>query len=187
MRATGLFRKLYEHRNPGSVLVIDDCDAVFGDETTLNLLKAALELGGERTISWGSEKIFVDDEGDQLPRSFTFEGSVIFLTNLSIRELISSGNKLSPHLAALESRSLVLDMRIKTPQDFLTVIDIKLAEGLLSSKGFSADEEAEIMDFVRNNASKFTELSLRLVEKVGSLYRANPTKWQKLARSVCFK
>ena len=40
--AIGLYKVLYENSDKGSVLVMDDCDTVLHDETSLNLLKAAL-------------------------------------------------------------------------------------------------------------------------------------------------
>ena len=177
---------LYENRHPGMVLVLDDCD-IWGDEVSLNILKAALELKPVRKIGWGSEKIFFDDGGDEIPRYFQYEGSVIFLTNLNVRELINSGSKYAPHLAAIESRSLVLDMKIKSKRDYLTVIKVKLEDGLLRDKGFSKREEDEIISFVEQNSDKMVELSLRMVEKVAFIYRASPNKWEKLCRSVCLK
>lgn len=186
LKATHLFRMLYENRFKGMVIVLDDCD-IWGDETALNILKAALELKPTRRIGWGSEKIFLDEDGEEIPRYFDFEGSVIFLTNLNVRDLINSGSKYAPHLSAIESRSLVLDLKIKTKKEYLVVIKMKLEQGLLSDKGLFAEEESEIMQFVTENVDNLVELSLRMVEKIASLYIASPTKWKKLCKAVCCK
>nr|QMP83241.1 MAG: hypothetical protein [Caudoviricetes sp.] len=187
LRATHLFRMLWENRHSGMTIVIDDCDAIFSDETALNILKAALELKPVRRIGWGSEKEFLDEDGETIPRYFDYEGSIIFLTNLPIRELIASGNKNAPHLSALESRSLVLDMKIKTRREYLIKIKQTVNAGMLRDKGFSKTEETQIMDYIEQHKESFTELSLRMVEKVSALFKANPSNWEKLVRAVCMK
>jgi hypothetical protein len=184
IRATHLFRLLWENRHSGSVVVLDDTDAVFGDETALNMLKAALELKPVRRIGWGSEKEFIDQDGDTIPRYFDFEGSVIFLTNLDFHDMAGGTTKNAPHLAAIESRSLVLDLGIKTRREYLVKINQTVKEGMLRNRGLTHEQEAEVMDFIRENLDGFRELSLRMVEKVAALYKTNK-EWKKLVRSVC--
>jgi len=187
IRASHLFRLLWENRNPGDVVVLDDTDAIFGDETALNILKAALELKRTRRIGWGSEKIFEDQDGEEIPRYFNFEGSVIFLTNLAIHDLINSNSKYAPHLSALESRSLVLDLGIRSKKEYMIKIAQTVQDGMLRDKGFSKSQESEIMEFINENMDRFRELSLRMVEKVAALYNANPTEWKKLVKAVCMR
>lgn len=187
LRASHLFRLLWENKAAGQTIVIDDCDSIFNDETAMNILKAALELKPVRRIGWGSEKIFEDQDGDAIPRYFDYEGSIIFLTNKDIRGEIAANNRMSPHLSALESRSLVLDMKIKTKREYMIKIKQTVESGMLEDKGFSSEETQEIMEFIETNQDKFSELSLRMVEKVSALYLANPTIWKKLVQSVCFK
>lgn len=187
IRASHLFRLLWENRNPGDVVVLDDTDAIFGDETALNILKAALELKRTRRIGWGSEKIFEDQDGEEIPRYFNFEGSVIFLTNLAIHDLINSNSKYAPHLSALESRSLVLDLGIRSKKEYMIKIAQTVQDGMLRDKGFSKSQESEIMEFITENMDRFRELSLRMVEKVAALYNANPTEWKKLVKAVCMR
>jgi hypothetical protein len=186
LKATHLFRLLYENRFPGQVVVLDDCD-LWHDETALNILKAALELKPVRRIGWGSEKVFLDEDGEEIPRYFDFEGSVIFLTNLSVRDLISSGSKQAAHLAAIESRSLVLDLKIKTKEEYMIKIKQTLEEGMLRNIGVSVSQEQEIVAFMEDNLDRLVELSLRMVEKIAALYKASPGNWQKLCRTVCLK
>ena len=185
MRATHLFRLLYENREKKQTIVIDDCDSIFSDETALNLLKAALELKPVRKIGWGSEREIVTEDKETIPRYFDYEGSIIFLTNLAFYDLIDSGSKYAPHLSAIESRSLVLDLGIKTKREYLTRIRQTVASGMLSLKGFNSQEESDIMQFVEQNVDRLRELSLRTVEKIAALYEANPENWEKLARTVC--
>lgn len=186
IRATHLFRLLWENRHKGQVIVLDDVD-IWDDIQTLNLLKAALELKETRRIGWGSEKEFTDEDGEVIPRYFDYEGSIIFLTNEKIHEMIDAKNKYSPHLSAIESRSLVMDMNISSKREYRVALNIKVyEEGMLKNQGFSDSEIAEIMEFFHTNFDKFREVSLRMIEKIARIYRAVPD-WQKSARTFCFK
>lgn len=186
IKPTHLYRMLWENRNPGQVIVLDDCD-MWTDQTALNILKAALELKPSRTIGWGSEKEFVDEDGEVIPRYFEYQGSIIFLTNLPFRDMISSNSKNSEHLKALESRSLVLDLKIKTKKEYMIKIQQTLEQGLLERFHLTTNEENEIIYYMESNIDRLVEVSLRMVEKIASLYKTNPDKWQKLCNSVCLK
>ena len=187
LKATGLFRLLWENKLLGQTIVIDDSDAIFGDEIALNLLKAALELKPSRTIGWGSEKEFFDDFGEQIPRYFQYEGNIIFLTNLNFSEMANGNTKYAPHLSALESRSLVLDMKIKTKREFITKIKHTVNRGMLRDKGISPEEDQILINFIEENSDKMKELSLRAVEKLAVLYTMNRNDWKKLAKTVMLK
>ncbi len=50
MTALGLYSQLYKFSDCKNVLVFDDCDSVFSDELSLNILKAALDSGKRRKI-----------------------------------------------------------------------------------------------------------------------------------------
>lgn len=187
LRATHLFRLLWENRLPGQTIVIDDCDSIFEDQTALNILKAALELKEARQVSWGSEKEFLDSDNEVIPRTFEYDGSVIFLTNLPFSDLSTKGGKNAQHLAALDSRSLVLDLKIRTPREIMCKVMMTIEDGMLRSKGVDADGEQEIIEFMNENVKKMKEISLRSAEKLAALYLLNPTDWKKLARTVCLK
>ena len=53
--AIGLYKVLFENADRNSVLVLDDCDTVLYDETSLNLLKAALDSSKKRTLNWNTD------------------------------------------------------------------------------------------------------------------------------------
>jgi len=186
LKATHLFRLLWENRNAGQVIVLDDCD-IWHDETSLNMLKAALELKTTRRIGWGSEKEFLDEDGEVIPRYFDYEGSIIFLTNLAIHDLIAAGGKNAPHLTAIDSRSLVLDLGIKTKREYMIKIKQTVEAGMLRNKGLNEREEQLILEFMEENINKLRELSLRMAEKIASLYLLDNTKWKTLAKTVCCK
>lgn len=187
VRPTGLYKTLYEYRQPGSVVVFDDADAIFGDEASLNLLKTACDTTKRRVLSWLSETKMEDEGGDRVPNSFEFEGTIIFITNYDFDSMIDRGSKLSPHFNALISRSMYLDMKMKTKKDYLVRIKQVVEQGMLRNEGLTANDERQIIDFIQKNQDSLRELSLRMVVKVASLYKSHPAKWSNLARVVCCK
>lgn len=188
VKPTGIFKLLWENRFEGQTIVFDDADAVFQDEVGLNLLKGALELTKTRRIAWLSEKEFISEDGEQIPRYFDYEGTIIFLTNLNFNDLISRGNKLAPHLQALESRSIYFDLQINTNRELMTRIrQVVLGSNILSDRGISKSDEIKLMDYLTENVDRLKELSLRTVEKLAVLYLASPEKWITLADSVMIK
>lgn len=187
LKATGLFRLLWENRHPGMTIVLDDVDSIMGDEVALNILKSALELKPSRLVGWGSEKEFLSDDGEVIPRYFQYEGNIIFLTNLNFSEMASGSTKNAPHLAALESRSLVLDLKIKTKREFIAKIKQTVRGGMLKDKGLSLEEEQDVLDFVDEHSDRMKELSLRAVEKLAVLLVMNRPNWRPLARVVMLK
>ena len=183
LKASHLYRLLWENREKGQVIVIDDAD-IWGDETALQLCKAALELKETRTISWGSEKVFESQDGDIIPRYFSYEGSIIFLTNINIRKIISSDGKNAAHLSALESRSMVFDMNINSKREYLHIIKKKVNDGMLKGRGLSQSDGDRIVEFLEENMNHFRDLSLRMVEKIAILYKAKPNDWEKIVKST---
>lgn len=187
VRPTGLFRTLYNYRHKGNVIVFDDADSVFNDETSLNLLKAACDSADERVISYMVETKLKDEEDENIPKSFTFEGTIIFITNYDFDHLIEQGNKLAPHLQALISRTHYIDLMMKSRQDYVVRIKQVLKAGMLRVKGFTEDEEGEILAFIEQNINSLRELSLRMVLKVAGMMDISPSNWQKMAHATCCK
>jgi hypothetical protein len=185
-RPTGIYRALYENCHPNAVIVFDDCDSVFSDDTSLNLLKAACDSSDTRKIHWGSETNMKDEEGENLPRQFEFEGNIIFLTNYDFQSMIEKQSKLSPHFNALMSRSLYLDLNLKTQTATMVRIRQVVKDCKMLRKTLSEAQEAVLLDWLSANQDKVRELSLRTVKKVSTLM-ASSQNWQKLAELTILK
>lgn len=158
----GLYEKLFI--NHDGLLLFDDCDDIFKDTTAVNILKAALDTGKKRKISWISSANF-DTKGmnmdeieaeyksqdsskmRKLPNSFEFTGKVIFISNISLSKMDS----------ALKSRAFTIDLSF-TPEDML----IRL-EDLLPRLVPNATDEERIEAF-----KLFKEVVLAKV-KTGSI------------------
>jgi len=185
VRATGLVKLLYQFRQEGQVIVFDDADTIFFDDTSLNLLKAVCDTTERRRVSWLSEGKLVDeDSGEFIPRSFDFEGTVIFISNYDFDAMIDKGHKLAPHFNALISRSHYIDLAMKTRRDYLVRIRQVIREGMLSD--LNESERNDVVNFIERNHPRLREMSLRMAIKIGNLRKMNDN-WEKLAMVTCCK
>ncbi len=181
--AIGLYQLLYRYADPGSVLVLDDCDSILWDEVSLNLLKAALDSSAKRMISWNTESSALRREG--VPEKFEFCGSVVFITNLKF-DNVKKG-KLKDHLEAILSRCHYLDLTLDTMHDKLLRVKQIVGEGMLKKYNFSKDEEVGLINYMEENKEKLREMSLRMVNKIADLKKMAPERWMRLAESTCMK
>ena len=178
----GLYQLLYDYSADGSVLVLDDCDSVLYDELSLNLLKAALDSGKKRTLSWRSESRALSNNG--VPDQFEFKGSIIFITNVKFER---TRGKLKDHLDAIMSRCHYLDLTLDTMRDkFLRCKQI-VGDGMLNEYKFSDEDKTDLMDYIYTNKNKLREMSLRMVLKIADLKKMNATKWKSYAESTCMR
>lgn len=187
VRPTSLFRLFWQHRKPGQILVFDDADAIFGDETSLNLLKAACDSSDRRRISYMTESQLMDDEdGEEMPKMFDFEGTIIFITNYDFDGMIDKGHRLAPHFQALVSRSHYVDLAMKTKRDYLIRIKQVSRAGLLDNVGLTVDESEDVLLFIESNMDRMRELSLRMALKVASV-RMLGDNWEEIAKVTCLR
>ena len=179
----GLYSTLYQNSDAGQVLVFDDCDNLFYDDLSLNLLKAALDSNKRRRITWNSDSHFLRREG--IPDSFDFKGAIIFITNLDYANIKSK--KLQDHLEALQSRCHYLDLTISGDHEkMLRIRQIFETGELFADYNFSEAEGREIIDFMAQNKHRLRELSLRMCLKLADLKRV-PGDWQTLATATCMR
>lgn len=186
MTALGLYAQLYKYSDAKNVLVFDDCDSVFADDLSLNILKAALDSGKKRRICWNSDSALLRREG--IPDSFEFKGSAIFITNLKFQNVKSK--KLQDHLEALESRCHFLDLTIDSARD--KILRIKQVHrdsdgGLFVDYDFTEEQANEVLAFMEVKKNSLRELSLRMALKIADLVKISPTNWKILAESTVMK
>ena len=183
MSAIGLYCKLYNYADKDNVLVFDDCDSVFSDELSLNILKAALDSKKNRTIHWNTDSFKLRNEG--VPDSFDFKGGAIFITNIKFDNVKSK--KMRDHLEALESRCHYIDLTIDTDREKMLRIKQITKDGMLDEYQLGNDVVDEIVEFCESNKTRLRELSLRTVLKVADLAKAFPTKWEAMAENTVMK
>ena len=180
--AIGLYKVLYENSDKGSVLVMDDCDTVLHDETSLNLLKAALDSGAKRMLSWNTDSALLRREG--IPDRFEFKGSVIFITNLKFE---GTRGKLKDHLDAIMSRCHYLDLTLDTMRDKFLRCKQLVKDGMLNSYKFEKGQETALMNYMDANKENLREVSLRMVTKIADLMKHQPKGWKRYVEVTCMK
>ena len=159
----GLYRILYENRD--SIVILDDCDRVFSDSISVNLLKGALDSNTRRVISWKSERM-----SDDLPSVFEYNGGVIIITNVESDKLDG----------AVRTRSMIVDLSMNNLER------IERMKTLIESENFMPDNlhhhKMEALELIKTLSSKLKELSLRTLIKTIKIRAANPDHdWKDLA------
>lgn len=159
--AKGLYRTLFE--NNKSVIVFDDCDAVLRDPVALNILKSALDSYGKRIISWNA-----DMRDDDLPRSFNFEGRVIFISNME-QDRIDQ---------AIRSRSMMIDLSMTKDQKIDRMEFIAKSDEFLPE--YDSKSKNDALALIREIKDECKEISLRTLISVTKV-RASNKEWRDLA------
>ena len=181
--AIGLYKVLFENADKNNVLVLDDCDTVLYDETSLNLLKAALDSCKKRKLSWNTDSALLRREG--IPDTFEFQGSVIFITNLKFDNV---RGKIKDHLAAIMSRCHYLDLTMDTMREKVFRCKQIVADGMLNEYQFTQEEQDDLMNFMFENKEKMREISLRMVTKLADLKKSfGSEKWKRTAEVTCMR
>lgn len=183
--AIALFAQLFNHSSPGDILVLDDIDVVFQDETALNLLKAALDTGDRRHLVWMTASTWLEENG--IPQEFDFEGSCIFITNIDFDRQIERGSNLAPHLKALVSRSNYLNLGIHTNREILVHIKMTIENTtMLDVHNIDVDQKNLMIKWMEDNVNNIRELSLRTVLKIASYMKGDP-EWKETADVLLLK
>ena len=175
IRGPGLYMQLWEQRN-GGVIVLDDSDDIFRDETALNLLKSVLDSKDQRIVSYHKLARFLEE--NDIPQSFEFKGSIIFCTNIDMEAEMGKNNILSPHFHALMDRSLYLHLAMRNQHDYFVRVNQVIEEGLFTELKLEKKEIKEVIAYVKKNMENFYLLSLRLVYYIGVMRKKRPNTWK---------
>lgn len=185
-RATGLYRTLYENRFEGSTIVLDDIDAIFSDEQCLNVLKHACDSSDKRMIHWLTESNMKDEDGEFLPKNYEFEGNIIFITNKDLPEIANSGSKIAPHIEAMISRSLYVDVGMRHPREAIARIK-QVIKNFNMLENLNDTQKQELIQWIEENQMRLRDLSLRTAKKLSTLMETSTDKWKQLAEKALCK
>lgn len=194
--AKGLYQSLYQSKD-GMLLIFDDCDDVFKDLTTINILKGALDTKDVRSVSWLSQNTFNPSDytpaeqknmilKGRYPNKFDLTSRIIFITN--IRNSDISNNR---HLQAILTRSKVAELEL-TDSDVLELVKSNIERVDI---GMSMEEKLEVYDVMLDAVNKKTlhnEISFRTflmmcdAKKYFKSVDPNDTtgKWIKFAQTI---
>ena len=175
----GLYTRLWECKEANDVLVLDDVD-VFSDMDILNLLKGALDTGEKRKVCWSTASSFLEEK--DIPTEFEFEGTIVFITNVDIDRELAKGSKMAPHLQALVSRSVYLDLGVHTNTEIMVrVEDVITTTNMMSSAGLSTADTIDVLEWMKNNVNSLRNVSLRTALYLASFVKTDPQNWKEIA------
>lgn len=159
-------------RNPGQVLVLDDCDDVFRTDLGFNMIKAALDPDN-RYVSYQSQRIPLINGvpmGD-----FEYNGTLIICTNVAM--LPARNTRRGQHMAAVLSRAVVWPMHLETMQSkFAQIYNMTINEDYLSKDirtKLTDEQKIQMLQFIWSNLTELKELDLRLPQKIAAEMKAN--------------
>lgn len=177
----GLYQALWGARHVGSVLLLDDVD-VFDSEDKLNILKAALESDDERIISYKTSSKALAEQG--IEQQFNFEGKIIFITNKDLLKLSKGHSDLAPHMAALITRGVFVDLGIHDNESIMIHIETIMRSTNIVKRYVSDSKANEILDYMVANARRLRNPSLRLPVQLAGLVKAHGDKWVNIANKT---
>lgn len=163
--AKGMYRTLFE--NNGGIIVFDDCDAVLKDPVALNILKGALDSYGRRIISWNA-----DMRDEDLPRSFTFTGKVIFISNMNAENIDQ----------AIRSRSMMIDLSMSSDQKIERMETIAGMEEFMPE--FEMAHKLDAIALIKELKNTAKDISLRTLIQVTKIRSADDDSWKEMAEYV---
>jgi hypothetical protein len=177
--APEMYNLLYKNRSENSIIVFDDCDEVLGSEASLNILKAACDSTDSREISWMVSRVApkIGEDGEEIPATFTFEGSVIIVTNKDLKAEVAKENKLSPHCAAMISRANYINIGIENLDSYVSYLCETIRRTDIMGK-CSDERKGEVIAFIQENKTRFHDVSLRLIKKLTNLISISPETWR---------
>lgn len=143
----GLYEVLYENRD--SIVIFDDCDSIFKDAISTNILKAALNTDSKnRQVSWCSDST----RSKNIPNGFLFKGRIIFISNLIEKNIDS----------AVLDRTEVITLHMNDAEK------IEKMKEIVEEPDFLTDVEYEVKQDALSNIIKFRprEMSIRKLIQV---------------------
>ena len=194
----GLYMSFFLNRNE-KLLVFDDCDDVFKDITSQNLLKAALDSDEPRELSWSSRNTIPIDQGldasvinniemgieqsimsggdeegktAKLPSTFRFKGRVIFISNLAFDKIPQP----------VVSRSLLIDVTL-TDNEMLERMK-SVTSVIAKDTGVSEIEASNVLDRLISLADegKISKPTMRTLPAAINIMKSGMPRWESLLK-----
>ncbi len=182
-----LYEILFKNRN--KLVIFDDCDAVFKDPDSINMLKGALDTYDVRELAKHTKGNTFDSTGmlDKeiqakweatgekiLPNRFEFRGQVIFISNLPEEKFDD----------ALISRSLHVDVHLNKMEIIGRMKEIM--SKMMPDVSMELKEEAlEYLTFVTDNFPVKFDLNIRTLIHAINLRAGNDENWRQ--RRICLE
>lgn len=146
------------------ILVLDDVEHILADPKIVGILKSALWQmpNGKRKVCWISGTHQIDK------KEFEFNGKIIFLLNNFKKEV--------PIVGALKDRGFYYEMKMSN-QEIVELLEKRVEKPYFN---LSYKNRKKILDFIKQNITKQTNLSLRILPKAFQTYLISPVNWREM-------
>lgn len=184
--AAAMYCKLYQSKDPGQVLVLDDVDIIHKTaserNTILDMFKAATEPTLEdRTIEWGRASVNQLMRDNDIPSKFVFKGSVVWITNEPIEEI---ADKAKTHWNAISSRFRQIPVWLNEQEKLMYTIHLIedvdiLGKGCNAKEGgYSEDVINKTLGYIRKNWKSMPNISPRISISIADTIENFPNDWE---------
>jgi len=158
----GLYKTLHENSAEDQLIVFDDCDSVFKDPISQNILKAALDSYDTRTVSWCSQAA----EQAGLPTTFEFKGKIVFISNLQEEKIPDP----------VRSRCFCANVHLSRKE----LIDRMRELAPVVERQVSSTLKKQVLDHMEKHAEDFRQFTLRTFIKALRVAKACPNDWKQM-------
>ena len=184
--SAAMFCKLWQNRMPGQILALDDVDIINKSKAEmvaiLDLFKGATEpTKGKRIIEWlRAQRTPLMIEND-IPESFDFQGSIIWITNERISDI---ADKAGSHWPAISSRFRQVPVWLNEQEKLMYTIhlveDVNILGPDCEAKdgGFKKDVIKKTIAYIRKNWKQMSDISPRIAINIADIIENFPKDWE---------
>lgn len=204
-RNWSVYADLYANREEGQVVLLDDNDEIMKDVTGLSVLMAATEHEEDREVDFTRANFNNELRKYGVPAKFTYNGSVVILTNFDMQGAVASYqegsanyNKTKPaHITrweALLDRCDYIDMELDHPRVVRVYLENLIRKkglytkslGYKASRLLTDDEITKMFEWVRKNQVDLKlPLTFRTTNEIAKLMSKYDNWESRSERKLC--
>jgi len=177
----GLYVKLRETRAKKFTLVIDDSDDILFKREGIDLLKAAFDTNSPRRVQWNKQNKTLEKMG--IPNQFDYDGQIIFITNINLRNASSKNRQMD--YDTLISRVKYLDLEMDGLDARLMRCQMVLEQGMLSD--MPIEERGMLFEYMKKYQNSFNEISIRTYIHLVDCKNTFVDDWEEIAANTLMK
>ena len=173
-----LYKTLWKARHADGTLFLDDMSGVTNNTKAIDMLKAATDTQGSENVVEYRTSRDIDHpyiDGETLPNTFTFRGSIIMSFN------DTPDNR---HFSALKDRGTYYEFNLSY-QERLDLIEA--IAGLDDFSPLSVEAQREVARWVRTVTDSSFEVTIRTFEEVCKMYEFGQDtgqNWEEMALEI---
>jgi hypothetical protein len=189
--AAALFVILYIFREAGKLVVLDDCDIIHKSpaekNAILDMLKGATEVTkGNRMLSWIKATPNQLMRENNVPVTFDFQGSIIWITNDTIEDI---AKKSKSHWNAISSRFNQIKVYLSTEEKVSYTLHLIENCGMLGKNcegkegGYTIKVQNDTIDYINEHWEELSEITPRVATKIADMRENYPSNWKTLVKN----